>query len=85
MRKTLPLILAGLTALVLGAPGQTNARNLLRRAIGNTCDAPEGSGTCETTSKCRGISYPTGLCPNDPTDVQVGLQSFAARLAILHH
>ena len=73
MKNTLALVLAGLSVLTLAAPGQSSLRSILRREIGDTCNAPEGSGTCETTSKCRGISYPTGLCPNDPTDVQVGL------------
>ena len=75
MKNILSLVLAGLATLALSAPGRSDARNLLRRAIGDTCKAPEGSGTCETTSECRGISYPTGLCPNDPTNVQVRLRS----------
>jgi len=44
---------------------------LFERAVGDTCKAPAGSGTCRATSNCPGISYPTGLCPNDPADVQV--------------
>ena len=73
MKNTLNLVLAGLAASAFGAPSQTDARNILRRATGDTCKAPEGSGTCETTSKCSGISYPTGLCPEDPADIQVRL------------
>lgn len=44
-----------------------------RRAVSDQCTAPEGTGSCQHTSDCPGISYPTGLCPNDPTDVQVRL------------
>lgn len=41
------------------------------RAIGDKCRGTEGAGTCQTTSNCRGISYPQPYCPNDPDDVQV--------------
>jgi hypothetical protein len=41
------------------------------RAIGDKCQGTEGPGTCQTTSNCRGISYPQPFCPNDPDDVQV--------------
>ncbi|KAK4168399.1 hypothetical protein QBC43DRAFT_285034 [Cladorrhinum sp. PSN259] len=40
------------------------------RAIGDSCKGTEGPGTCQTTSNCRGISYPQPFCPNDPDDVQ---------------
>ena len=41
------------------------------RAVGDSCRAKEGSGSCQNTSNCKGISYPIGLCPYDPDDVQV--------------
>ncbi|CAI6334329.1 unnamed protein product [Periconia digitata] len=40
------------------------------RHVGDSCKGGEGSGTCQATSKCNGISYPLGYCPNDPVDVQ---------------
>jgi len=40
------------------------------RAIGDSCSAPEGKGSCQNTSNCKGISYPQNLCPRDPGDVQ---------------
>ena len=40
-------------------------------AVGDSCTAPEGTGSCQATGDCKGISYPENLCPNDPADVQV--------------
>ncbi|KAK4119763.1 hypothetical protein N657DRAFT_649910 [Parathielavia appendiculata] len=40
------------------------------RAIGDKCRGNEGAGTCQTTSNCRGISYPQPYCPSDPNNVQ---------------
>lgn len=45
--------------------------SILRRAVGDKCNAPLGTGACQATSRCPGISYPTNLCPRDPDDVQV--------------
>ncbi|KAL1954946.1 hypothetical protein VTO42DRAFT_404 [Malbranchea cinnamomea] len=39
-------------------------------AVGDSCTAPEGKGTCQSTSNCKGISYSESLCPNDPVDIQ---------------
>ena len=44
---------------------------LVRRAVGDRCTAPEGTGSCQHTAACAGISYPQALCPRDPNDVQV--------------
>lgn len=44
--------------------------NLISRAIGSSCKAPEGTGKCAKTSSCNGITY-NGLCPSDPADVKV--------------
>ena len=71
MKTTLlPFVLACRFAVVglCAPPGQSD---IWRRAIGDSCKAPEGSGSCLKTSSCKGISYPTGLCPKDPKDVQV--------------
>lgn len=56
-----------LSALVAAAPSEY----LHTRAVGDSCRAPEGTGSCEPKSSCLGISYPTAVCPNDPDDVQV--------------
>src|ERR1700733_10780527 len=49
-------------------------QDIFGRALGDTCKAPEGTGSCKHTADCPGISYPTNLCPKDPNDVQVRLQ-----------
>jgi hypothetical protein len=65
-----------LTPLVLAAPAaELQLRNIFDRAVGDTCTAPEGKGSCKNTSNCKGISYPTGLCPKDGTEIQVSLIS----------
>lgn len=65
--------IGGLVPFAFAVPSQLyedyNLR--FRRAIGDQCQAPDGTGTCQSTSECAGISYPTNLCPNDPKDVQV--------------
>lgn len=48
---------------------------IFRRAVNDNCKAPLGRGTCQHTADCPGVSYPTGLCPKDPNDVQVRLTS----------
>ena len=65
------LLSLALPSLVSTIPSQYEADPILRRAVDDQCKAPEGTGTCQHTSKCPGISYPTGLCPKDPDDVQV--------------
>ncbi|KAL8778702.1 MAG: hypothetical protein Q9213_007289 [Squamulea squamosa] len=60
--------------LVLATPSQYGALSLDARAIGDSCKAPEGAGTCKLKSKCPGISYSTNLCPKDPADVQCCVQ-----------
>ncbi|KAI9798409.1 MAG: hypothetical protein M1833_004803 [Piccolia ochrophora] len=59
-------VLACSAALSVASP----LEDIFGRSVGDSCKAPEGKGTCQNTSKCKGISYPTGLCPNDPNDVQ---------------
>lgn len=44
---------------------------IFSRAVNSKCKAPLGRGTCQHTANCPGVSYPTGICPNDPKDVQV--------------
>lgn len=76
MKSSLTILLS-LCALGLTAPAPASPASSLElkavfdRAVGDKCEAPEGSGDCRNTSKCKGISYPAGLCPKDPTDVQV--------------
>lgn len=48
--------------------------SLLARAIGSSCRAPLGRGSCQHTSNCRGISYVEPYCPYDPEDVQCCLE-----------
>ncbi|MCJ1365991.1 hypothetical protein MMC16_005116 [Acarospora aff. strigata] len=60
------LLVFGLCAFAFAAPPHA----LFDRALGDSCKAPEGTGSCRNTSACKGISYPTGLCPKDPKDVQ---------------
>jgi hypothetical protein len=45
--------------------------SLVARAIGDSCNAPLGKGSCQNTGNCQGISYPDNFCPRDPNDVQV--------------
>ncbi|KAG0138828.1 hypothetical protein HOY82DRAFT_5905 [Tuber indicum] len=52
------------------AAGASPVEQLFGRAVGDRCSGPEGTGTCQSTSKCNGISYPQSLCPNDPDDIQ---------------
>ncbi|KAK4119464.1 hypothetical protein N657DRAFT_650116 [Parathielavia appendiculata] len=65
--KSLWSALTLLAALALAAPPE---ESVFGRAIGDRCTGTEGAGTCQTTSNCRGISYPQPFCPNDPDDVQ---------------
>ena len=55
---------------VLAIPSELDA-SLFARAVGDHCSASEGTGSCQKTSACKGISYPQALCPKDPDDVQV--------------
>ncbi|KAG0637220.1 hypothetical protein HOY80DRAFT_1052322 [Tuber brumale] len=52
------------------AAGASPIEQIFGRAVGDKCSGPEGSGTCRSTSKCNGISYPQAFCPNDPKDIQ---------------
>ncbi|PWW77888.1 hypothetical protein C7212DRAFT_276922 [Tuber magnatum] len=52
------------------AAGASPLEQIFGRAVGDKCTGPEGSGTCQSTSKCNGISYPQPYCPNDPNDIQ---------------
>ncbi|PUU80604.1 hypothetical protein B9Z19DRAFT_974397 [Tuber borchii] len=52
------------------AAGASPMDQIFERAVGDKCSAPEGSGTCKSTSACNGISYPQPLCPHDPDDIQ---------------
>jgi hypothetical protein len=67
------LYLVGLSSFASAIPSQYEDDLIFRRAINGQCKAPEGTGSCQSTSNCPGISYPTGLCPKDPKDVQVRL------------
>ena len=71
--KLLQYLLAAVVGLgaVSAVPSNLDAV-LFARAIGDQCSAPEGKGSCQTTSACKGISYPQPLCPKDPDNVQVG-------------
>jgi hypothetical protein len=62
-----------LPVLVAPAIAMPPEEGVFGRAIGDKCQGTEGSGTCQTTSNCRGISYPQPFCPNDPDDVQVSV------------
>jgi hypothetical protein len=59
------------TLLALSSTYASPVEDIFGRSVGGSCKAPEGRGSCQNTSNCKGISYPTGLCPNDPNDVQV--------------
>ena len=51
--------------------------NLPPRSVGSSCTTPDGKGTCQHTSNCKGWSIPgpsPGYCPNDPDDVQCCVQ-----------
>lgn len=92
MKAALSVLLT-ICAIGLAAPAPAPAnsasslelKSVIERAVGDKCRAPEGSGDCRNTGKCKGISYPTGLCPKDPKDVQVSdLIAFASsRLGIM--
>ena len=57
-------------ALTFALPSEYDVQ-LFPRAVGDQCKAPEGTGSCQHTAACKGISYPQALCPKDPDDVQV--------------
>jgi hypothetical protein len=65
------LCLLGLVTFAFAIPSQYEDDLIFRRAVNDQCKAPEGTGSCQNTANCPGISYPAGLCPKDPTDVQV--------------
>jgi hypothetical protein len=75
--KSIVTLLLSLCVIGLAAPapassvGSLELKDIFDRAVGDKCKAPEGSGDCRKTSNCKGISYPTNLCPKDPNDVQV--------------
>ena len=59
---------------------------LFSRAVNDKCKAPLGRGTCQHTANCPGVSYPTGLCPKDPKDVQVRLtRGYMSRVMLMSH
>lgn len=60
-----------LATLASAIPSLYGDDTILRRAVGDQCRAPLGTGSCQHTTKCPGISYPNNLCPHDPDDVQV--------------
>lgn len=66
------LLVSGIASVALAIPSLTGdqVKAIFARAPGDACKAPEGSGTCQATAKCKGISYPANLCPKDPDDVQ---------------
>ena len=64
-------VVASLLSLVFSHP------NLPPRSIGDSCTTPDGEGTCQSTSDCKGWSIPgplPGYCPNDPDDIQCCVQ-----------
>lgn len=63
----------GLATIASAIPADFEDDLLFSRAVNGKCKAPLGTGTCQHTAKCPGVSYPTGLCPKDPKDVQVRL------------
>ena len=63
--------LLGLAAMVSSMPSQHQNGTILDGATNNKCSAPEGDGVCQDITNCKGISYPSNLCPYDPTNVQV--------------
>lgn len=65
------LIVAFDLASAAPAKSEWELASLFPRKTGDFCNALEGNGSCQATSDCKGISYPTGLCPDDPADVQV--------------
>ncbi|EFE37482.1 NlpC/P60-like cell-wall peptidase, putative [Trichophyton verrucosum HKI 0517] len=65
--KLSPVVISLLLSAVSASPARTA---LLTRTVGSKCTAPEGEGSCQQTSACKGISYSQALCPNDPADVQ---------------
>lgn len=71
--KSSLLLITGIASLGLAIPSVMDDQmgTIFARAVGDKCTAPQGSGSCQKTSNCKGISYPTGLCPKDPKDVQV--------------
>jgi len=70
MKEILACVL-GLATLGLTIPSEYEDDLIFRRAIDGQCKAAEGTGSCQNTANCPGMSYPTGLCPKDPKDVQV--------------
>jgi Prokaryotic phospholipase A2 len=64
------LSVLGLATVVSAIPSQYEGDLTISRAVNSQCKAPEGSGSCQKTANCQGISYPAGFCPKDPTDVQ---------------
>lgn len=71
--KAFLLCALGLAAFATATPSVYELDQVFRRALNDECNAPLGKGTCQPTSECPGISYPTKLCPNDPSDVQVSV------------
>lgn len=73
MKAFLLFCTLGLTTLASAVTAAYDDDLLFTRAINSKCKAPLGRGTCQHTANCPGVSYPTGLCPKDPKDVQVCL------------
>lgn len=61
----------GLATLATAIPSEYEDDLVFRRAVNDKCKAPTGTGSCQRTANCPGISYPTNLCPKDPNNVQV--------------
>lgn len=73
MMKGFLACVLGLAAFASAIPSEYEDDPIFRRAVNDQCKAPGGTGACQKTANCPGISYPTGLCPRDPKDVQVGI------------
>ena len=83
--KTSILYVLSFSAWSIAIPTQSEREldTLFARAVGDSCKANEGTGSCQNTANCKGISYPTGLCPKDPADIQV--KKPYARLLLCKH
>ena len=71
MKAFLLFCALGLVTLTSAITSDYEDDLIFSRAVNSQCKAPLGRGTCQHTANCPGVSYPTGLCPKDPKDVQV--------------
>jgi hypothetical protein len=77
--KSASTLLFSLCALGVAVPAPASwtssleLKAVFQRAVGDRCGAPESPGDSRSTKKCKGISYLTGLCPQDRTDVQLSI------------